>query len=227
MNHESNELAIKFLGIYLDPGLNFKFHIDQLNKKLSKSLFCIRRSKNILTEKALKTLYYSTFHCHLIYGILIYTCAYQSNLNSLIIKQKKAIRCITNSQYNAHTGPLLKKQKILPFESLILFFRLKFMFEYKNNLMPRSFENVWQFRGNLNGNHLLRNNSEYNIPRFRITLVEKLPLCSFPATWNNYIDIDNVKNASNKNQFVSKLKKSLLNQIPLACNRIGCPVCTR
>lgn len=227
VNHESNEPAIKFLGIYLDPGLNFKFHIDQLNKKLSKSLFCIRRSKNILTESALKTLYYSTFHCHLIYGILIYTCAYQSNLNSLIIKQKKAIRCITNSQYNAHTGPLFKKQKILPFESLILFFRLKFMFEYKNNLMPRSFANVWQYRGNLNGNHLLRNNSEFNIPRFRITLVEKLPLCSFPATWNNYIDIDNVKNASNKNQFVSKLKKSLLNQIPLACNRIGCPVCAR
>ena len=96
------------------------------------------------------------------------------------------------------------------------------MFEYKNNLMPRSFENVWQFRGNLNGNHLLPNNSKFNIPRFCITLVEKLP-----ATWNNYIDIDNVKNASNKNQFVSKLKKSLLNQIPLACNRIGCPVCTR
>ena len=32
VNHESNEPAIKFLGIYLDPGLNFKFHIDQLNK---------------------------------------------------------------------------------------------------------------------------------------------------------------------------------------------------
>ena len=223
VNHESNEPAIKFLGIYLDPGLNFKFHIDQLNKKLSKSLFCIRRSKNILTEKALKTLYYSTFHCHLIYGILIYTCAYQSNLNSLIIKQKKAIRYITNSQYNAHTGPLLKKQKILPFESLILFFRLKFMFEYKNNLMPRSFENVWQYRGNLNGNHLLRNNSEFNIPRFRITLVEKLPLCSFPATWNNYIDIDNVKNASNKNQFVSKLKKKSFksNTISLQQNRLS------
>jgi hypothetical protein len=62
---------------------------------------------------------------------------------------------------------------------------------------------------------------------FLLLLVDKLPLCSFPAAWHNYIDIDNVKNASNKNQFVSKLKKSLLNQIPLACNRIGCPVCTR
>ena len=117
----------------------------------------------------------------------------QSNLNRLIIKQKKAIICITNTHNNAHTGPLLKKQNILPFESHILFFRLKFIFKYKNDLMPRSFENVWQYKGNLNLNHLLRNNSEFNIPRFHITLVKKTSLCSFPATWNNYIDIDNVK----------------------------------
>ena len=225
VNHESNEPAIKFLGIYLDPALNFKFHIDSLNKKLSKSLFCLRRCKNMLTEKALISLYYSTFHCHLIYGILIYSCAYQTNLNSLIIKQKKAIRCITNSRYNLHTGPLLKELKILPFESLMLFFRLKFMFEYKNNLLPRSFENVWQYRGELNGNRILRNNDEYNIPRFRITLVEKLPLCSFPTTWNNFLDINNVKNASNKKQFAIKLKKILISQIPLVCNRIACPSC--
>ena len=132
-----------------------------------------------------------------------------------------------NAKYNAHTGPLFLKQKILPFESLTLFFRLKFMFEYINNLMPRSFANIWQYRGELNGNHMLRNNSEFNIPRFRITLVEKLPLCSIPATWNNYLDIDNVKNATSKKQFVVKLKKSLLNQIPLDCNRIGCPSCVR
>ena len=179
VNHESNEPAIKFLGIYLDPALNFRFHIDLLNKKLSKSLFCIRRSKNMLTEKALKSLYYSTFHCHLIYGILIYSCAYQSNLNSLLIKQKKAVRCITNSQYNAHTGPLFKKLKILPFESLTLFFRLKFMFEFKNNLLPRSFTNVWQYRGDLNGNHLLRNNQEFNIPRFRLTIVKNFLIAHF------------------------------------------------
>ena len=97
----------------------------------------------MLTEKALISLYYSTFHCHLIYGILIYSCAYQTNLNSLIIKQKKAIRCITNSMYNVHTGPLLKKLKILPFESLKLFLRLKFMFNYGIRLKFISYTNSY------------------------------------------------------------------------------------
>jgi hypothetical protein len=31
--------AVKFLGVYLDPKLNFKFHVTQIVKKLSKSLY--------------------------------------------------------------------------------------------------------------------------------------------------------------------------------------------
>ena len=39
VNHESEIPAIKFLGVYFDPALNFRYHIKQLNAKLSKSLF--------------------------------------------------------------------------------------------------------------------------------------------------------------------------------------------
>ena len=88
VNHKISTPAIKFLGMHLDPALNFKFHINEVSKKLSKSLFCLRRCKNLLTEKALKSLYYSTFHSHLIYGIQIYSCANQTNLNPIILKQK-------------------------------------------------------------------------------------------------------------------------------------------
>ena len=40
--------AIKFLGVYIDPLLNFKFHISQLNTKISKALYFLRSSKNVL-----------------------------------------------------------------------------------------------------------------------------------------------------------------------------------
>ena len=129
-----------------------------------------------MTEKALKSLYYSTFHSYLIYGIQIYSCANQTNLNQIILKQKKAVRCILNARYNAHTGELFKDLKILPFDYLSSFFKLKFMYEYKNNLLPRSFDNLWNIRGVMNGDHLLRNNYEFTVPRFRLSLVERLPL---------------------------------------------------
>ena len=225
VNHETSTPAIKFLGMHLDPALNFKFHINEVSKKLSKSLFCLRRCKNLLTEKALKSLYYSTFHSHLIYGIQIYSCANQTNLHPIILKQKKAIRCIKNARYNAHTGELFKNLKILPFGSLSSFFKLKFMYEYKNNLLPRSFNNLWNIRGVMNGDHLLRNNNEFTVPRFRLSLVERLPLCSIPDHWNKFNDINGVKNALTKKQFCKKLKEGMLDQISTVCVRLLCPSC--
>ena len=55
--------AIKFLGIFIDPELNFKFHLSHLTSKISKALYFIRNSKNILSEWGLKSLYYSLVHC--------------------------------------------------------------------------------------------------------------------------------------------------------------------
>ena len=41
--------AIKFLGVFIDPNLNFKFHINSLRQKLSKALYSLRTVKNILS----------------------------------------------------------------------------------------------------------------------------------------------------------------------------------
>ena len=113
--------------LYLDQNLNFKHHINQINSRISKSLFSIRRVKNVLTPVALKSLYYSLIHSHIVYAIQIYSCAPKSIFKPLILNQKAAVRCITNSRYNAHTGPLFKKLGILPFEKLVQFFQLKFI----------------------------------------------------------------------------------------------------
>jgi exonuclease III len=225
VNHESDIPAIKFLGIFLDPALNFKVHINELNKKLSKSLFCLRKCQSLLTEKALKALYFSIFHCHLVYGILIYSCASPSNLTSIITKQKMAVRCIKQATYYSHSRPLFKDLNILPFESLSRYFKLKFMYEYLNNLLPRSFNNMWPRRGELNGNYNLRNNNNLTVPFSRINLVERLPLCSLPSTWNSFNDRDNIKNAINLNQFKKQLKKCILSRIDITCNRLLCRSC--
>ena len=81
--------AIKFLGILFDPELNFKLHVRSISTKISKALFILRTVKNILSEKSLKTLYYSLIHCHLIYGIHVWSSTSLSNLNELIKKTKK------------------------------------------------------------------------------------------------------------------------------------------
>jgi hypothetical protein len=48
--------AIKFLGIFIDPSLSFKYHINFITSKISKAMYFLRSAKNLLSEKSLKSL---------------------------------------------------------------------------------------------------------------------------------------------------------------------------
>jgi hypothetical protein len=159
--------AIKYLGVYFDPNLNFKFHIQQLNAKLSRALFQIRRVKNILSKDALKTLYYSLFHCHIIYAIEIWSLASKTLINDLYLKQKAVIRLISNAKYNSHTAPLFKELKILPLNMLIQLNLSKIMYYFKNNKLPYCFNGSWRTGLEMNivtGGPLLRNADDFVVP---------------------------------------------------------------
>ena len=224
---ESELPAIKFLGVYFDPALNFKHHISQLNIKLSKSLFIniIRRCKNILSKKSLQSLYYSLFHSQLIYGILAYSSANKTTLDSIITKHKMVIRCISDARYNAHTGPIFKDLKILPFESLVEYFSLLFISDFRNNNLPRSFAHSWVTVGERsNFRYPVRNANDYDIPNFRIELVKRLPMCRLPLTWNSF-NHNSIKIVRSRNSFKKQVKEKLLENIETVCNRLLCPSC--
>ena len=224
VNHMSDVPAIKFLGVYFDPALNFKYHISQIHKKLTKALFILRRAKNVLTPTALKALYYSTFDCHLTYGNQIYSCADPGSLKGLKILQKKAIRCISNASYNAHTAPLFKNLNIMPLDVTIKYNKLQIMYDFINQRLPRSFDNRW-YTVQHRTNRVTRNSMNFHIPYFRIKLVSRLPKWCIPDIWNSFETIE-IKAQTSRNLFNKKLKKQLLNELVVECNRLSCQECT-
>ena len=52
-------------------------------------------------------------HSYLSYGVILWGGTYSTNLNSTRVSQKKAVRYIYSSTYNAHTHPLFQDSKIL------------------------------------------------------------------------------------------------------------------
>ena len=60
-------------------------------------------------------------HPHLLYCLPIYGCTSQKNISKLSKMQRKAIRTITKSTYNANTQDLYQSLEILPVEQLISF----------------------------------------------------------------------------------------------------------
>ena len=89
-SHVNKDLqAYKLLGIYLDENLSFNYHINILTSKLNRSLYCINKSKNLLTKKALTTLYFALIHSHLNYCPTIFGCANKTLINKITLVQKK------------------------------------------------------------------------------------------------------------------------------------------
>ena len=90
-------------------------HFIKLGKKLTKSLYFLRRVQNILTKEALLSLYYAIFHAHLLYCPIVTSGISAQVLKKIKILQKKAIRTITKSKSREHTEPLFRQLKILPY----------------------------------------------------------------------------------------------------------------
>jgi hypothetical protein len=111
INAKSTVPAVKFLGIFIDPALNFKYHVEKMTKKLATALFFMRNAKHFLNMESMRSLYYSIFHSVVIYGIHVWSSTANTNLQGIILKQKAAVRTVCGARYNDHTDPLFKTQK--------------------------------------------------------------------------------------------------------------------
>ena len=59
----------------------------------------------------------------------------------IFMLQKKAVRLIAFSLFDAHSSPLFKKLSILKMNDLVEYYVAIFMFKYNNNLLPPVFKN--------------------------------------------------------------------------------------
>jgi hypothetical protein len=173
----------------------------------------MKRASNFLSLKALRSLYFSTVHSHLIYCSIILSCTSASNLTAIGKLQKKAIRIMTKSNFNTHTGPLFLDNRILPFDKLILQNKLLFFHSVEFKYAPRSFANTWTKNADREIEYNLRNDEQYTIAPIRIELFRKIPLVSLPTAWNELGE--GLRFQHNRITFKIALFDHLLNEIPV------------
>ncbi len=89
---------------------------------------------------------------HLNFGIL----AWGYKWEKVIKIQKKVIRIISISKYNADTEPIFKEQNRLKINDFIKLNELKFYFKYKNNRLPYHLQNLLLQPNNDTHNHETR-----------------------------------------------------------------------
>jgi len=126
---------IKYLGILVDSQLNWKHHILSASKKISRSIGIMYRLREFMNAKMLKNIYYSLIYSHIVYGIQVWGSACITELNKILILQKKAVRMMTcNDRYPEVPGPLpasdpiFKKLEILKIEDVFKLQVTKFIY---------------------------------------------------------------------------------------------------
>ena len=181
-----------------------------LSKKLAKSLYCIKRAKNVVNKNGLRSLYFALIHSHLSYCPTILNCANKTNLKKLEKVQRKAIRIITKSSYNANTSELFISEKILPLDKIIKQSKLLFMHSFVNGYAPTSFDDTWTLNNERLNDHNLRNANNFTLPNPRIEQFKKIPIYALPLEWNMAGDLIYY---TNRIKFRMALKNQLFTEI--------------
>ncbi len=99
----------KYLGIWIDDKITFKYHVSNLVTKLRQKIGFFYRNKSSFPFHCRKKLIEATFMSVLDYGDILYRHASSTTLHPLDTIYHSALRFITGNSYNTHHCDLYSK----------------------------------------------------------------------------------------------------------------------
>ena len=126
-----------FLGVIIDETLSWKPHISCIANKIAKSIGIISRARFYLNKTSLRFLYYTMIYPYLQYCNIVWASTYISNLKRIVVLQKRIIRIINKSKYDAHTDPIFRDLHVLKFHDICKIQTGQFVFLCRSKLLPK------------------------------------------------------------------------------------------
>ena len=110
----------RFLGVYLDENLDWKYHSNQVYNKIQSNKQLLNISKNLVDMKTLIKIYYAHIHSHLNYGLIVWgSMLNKTSLNDLEHLQKACIWLVNRTKKSSPTNILFKRNGIFKFSDMI------------------------------------------------------------------------------------------------------------
>lgn len=175
--------TFRSLGVIFDEHLLWNKHVDSLANTLSRTVGALTKLRFLLPTNIKLLIYNSLFLSHLNYCLLVWGNTTASNINKIHLLQKKAVRAICNSSYDAHTKPLFQKLGIRAAPDLytyILTKRYNLGIKYNNTFITKL--------SNLTRNHPryeTRHNETWYIPHARTNYGTQMLSYALPLLLNS------------------------------------------
>jgi hypothetical protein len=213
-----------YLGIHLDKHLTFNKHIDIIRQKISRVSGIMNKLKHFLPLATLVTLYNSLILPHLNYGVLLWG----SKADKLEKIQKRVVRIITCSKYNAHTNPIFKKLSLLKATHICALHELKFCFKLQHNNLPYYFSNSVFRQFQSIHSHNTRRSNNYQMPKIKHAFMKCSVRYRIPFTFNNTPKLITDKiHTHSFSSYKRYIKTYYLNSYDTVCQIRHCYVCNR
>ena len=180
-----------------------------MSKKVSKGLGIILKARKCLNNDTLLSLYYTFLYPYLTYCNHIWGNVPTSNLQKLIVLQKRAIRIISGVPPRTSTAPLFKKLNILDLQQLNKFLVGQLMFKYYIKNLPAIFDNFFIYNRDIH-QYYTRQNDELHFPKVKTELGKRSLGFWGVKVWNAIVSIKMNLNVT-PITFKNNLKKALLN----------------
>ena len=152
-----------------------------LAAKLARNDGILCKLRHFLLSYILRTLYCSLILPHLQHCTLIWANTYFSKLNKIRVLQKKTIRIMSNSDYFAHTDPLLTMNKLLKLDDVDNLQSGLIMYEHTFYSLPNNIAILFSKRCDIHN----YNTSAYFIHESRTNLRKFTINYSGPLFWNS------------------------------------------
>ena len=144
------------------------------------------------------------YYCNLAWG-----GTYKANLQRIVILQKRALRIVNNSTYDANTSPIFKELKLLKFHDIHSFQLGFFMFSLNNSTLPSKFNNLFQINSQIH-NYNTRNAHLFRLPLCRTNTRQFSIYFQGPKFYNSLTST--ITASPSSASFKRKLKEFLLSK---------------
>jgi len=215
VGYDCQEESVKLLGLHIDERLDWKVHVKNVLKKISKGGYLLWRNKKKLSTSSKKTIYESFIRSHLIYCLAVWGSAKPSVLAPLNKAIKKAIRHI--GPYKQHTFNRLTNLNILKIEDELSLSESKIVWRWDKGKIPDSLKPI------LNEKQLPLRGRRFEIPRH-----SSLNTIEYRLAKRANTSIMTLSNFNTKKTLSTNVKKEIINtKDSFVCSRRTCYICTR
>ena len=146
---------------------------------------------------------------YLQYCNIVWASTYPTNLKRIVVLQKRIIRVMNNSKFDAHTDPIFRDLHVIKFHDICKMKTGQFVYLARSRLLPKLFNELFH----TSDKHIYntRSSKDYLIIPYCRTKLRQFAVCYHGSKYYNSLP-DDLKNSGSVSIFNKKLKRYLFSE---------------